>query len=205
MRAPQMAYNLRERRLMQKVILFDDTRKQHSLRARLSDLRYDVVAEVGEPHRLHAEVMRLHPDVIIVTTEVPDEETFVTLGAIAGSSPRPVVMFAKDGTREMIRKAVDCGVGAYVVDGWSPERLTPIIEAAIARFEAYEALRKELASTRAKLIERKLIEKAKGIVMQQRRLTEDQAYAALRKMAMDQNLALAEVARRVIAVAQLLA
>ena len=71
--------------------------------------------------------------------------------------------------------------------------------------EAYEALRKELASTRAKLNERKLIEKAKGIVMQQRNVTEDQAYVALRKMAMDQNLALAEVARRVIAVAQLLA
>jgi response regulator NasT len=83
--------------------------------------------------------------------------------------------------------------------------MTAIIDAATARFELYQATRKELASTRAKLAERKLVEKAKGIVMEQRKLSEDQAYNTLRKMAMDQNLALAEVARRVIAVAQLLA
>jgi response regulator NasT len=97
------------------------------------------------------------------------------------------------------------GVAAYVVDGWAAERVTPIIEAACARFEAYEAVKKQLAATQNKLSERKVIEKAKGIVMQQRALTEDQAYAALRKLAMDQNLALAEVARRVLAVAHLLA
>ena len=92
-----------------------------------------------------------------------------------------------------------------MVDGWSPERVTAIIEAAIARFEAYSAVKKELAQTRAKLSERKIVEKAKGIVMQQRGLTEEQAYSSLRKMAMDQSLPLAEVARRVIAVSQLLA
>jgi response regulator NasT len=114
-------------------------------------------------------------------------------------------MFATDPSTTLIRRAVECGVSAYVVDGWAPERLTPIIEAAAARFEAYSAVKQELDHTRNKLSERKVIEKAKGIVMQQRGLTEDQAYSSLRKMAMDQNLPLAEIARRVITVSQLLA
>jgi len=190
---------------MQTVILLEDAPHQRSLRDALAELGYEVLAQLCEPRKLHAEVERLHPDLIVVTADTPSEETLVTLGAVSGSCPRPVVVFAKAGTRELIRRAVDCGVAAYVVDGWAPERLTPIIEAAVARFEAYETVRKELASTRAKLSERKLIEKAKGIVMQQRKLSEEQAYTALRKMAMDQNLPLSEVARRVIAVAQLLA
>ena len=190
---------------MQTVLLLEHTRLHPRLRTALCELGYDVVSELCEIHRLHAEVTRLAPEVIIVTTDAPSEEMLVSLGSIAGDCPRTVIIIAQDGTRELIRRAVDSGVSAYVVDPSAVERLTPIIEAAIARFEAFEAMRKELAGTRAKLAERKLVEKAKGIVMQQRKLSEDQAYGALRKMAMDQNLALAEVARRVIAVAQLLA
>jgi response regulator NasT len=190
---------------MQRVLLLQEEVQEPLLHDQVRELGYDIVAVVREVSRLAGEVARANPDVIIVTTQAPGEETFSSLGAIATACPRPIVMFARDGNRELIRKAVENGVCAYVVDGWAPGRLTPIIEAAIARFEAHEALRNELASTRAKLNERKLIEKAKGIVMQQRKVSEDQAYVALRKMAMDQNLALAEVARRVIAVAQLLA
>jgi response regulator NasT len=190
---------------MQRIILLAQSSQGHLLAAQLSALRYDVLAQLNDPETLRSQVERLKPNLIIVTTEAPTEAMFASLGAIAAASPLPVVMFARKGTRESIRRAVENGVAAYVVDGWAPDRLTAIIEAAMARFEAYDALRKELASTRAKLSERKVIEKAKGIVMQQRKLSEDQAYSALRKMAMDQNLALAEVARRVIAVAQLLA
>jgi response regulator NasT len=154
---------------------------------------------------LHPEVVRLAPDLIIACTQSPSAALIESLHAVSAECPRPVILFANDPRRETIRKAVDAGVAAYVVDGWAPERITPIIEAACARFEAHEAVKQELAATRNKLSERKLIEKAKGIVMQQRGLTEDQAYSALRKMAMDQNLALAEVARRVISIATLLA
>jgi two-component system, response regulator / RNA-binding antiterminator len=189
---------------MEAVLLLEESRLHPRLRAALCELGYDVVSQFHEIHRLHADVTRLSPDVIMVTTDAPSEELLVSLGSIAGSCPRTVIIIAKDGTRDLIRRAVDSGVSAYVVDPSAADRLTPIIEAAIARFEAFEAMRKELAGTRATLAERKLVEKAKGIVMQQRKLSEDQAYGALRKMAMDQNLALAEVARRVIAVAQLL-
>jgi response regulator NasT len=190
---------------MAKVLLLNEAADDGLLQDKLCELGYDVIASVQEKQGFVNEVRRLAPDIIIVITETPDEAMFVSLSAVASSCPRPVLIFAKSGTRELIRRAVDSGVSGYVVDGWAPDRITPIIEAATARFEAYEALRKELASAQTKLTERKLIEKAKGIVMQQRRLTEDQAYTALRKMAMDQNLALSEVARRVIAVAQLLA
>lgn len=190
---------------MAKVLLLNEAAEEGLLHQTLCGLGYDVVASVREKQEFLKAVERLQPDIIIVITEAPDEAMFVSLSAVASSCPRPVLIFAKSGTRELIRRAVDSGVSSYVVDGWASDRITPIIEAATARFEAYEALRKELASAQTKLTERKLVEKAKGIVMQQRRLPEDQAYAALRKMAMDQNLPLAEVARRVIAVAQLLA
>lgn len=190
---------------MRSVILLHDPPHTATLHASLCNTGYTVLAELDAPQALHHEVQRLAPQVIIVVTESPGEMLFASLRQVAGSCPRPIVMFAKDAARDVIRKAVDCGVGAYVVDGWAPERLTPIIEAASARFEAFESMKHELAKTRAKLSERKLIERAKGIVMAQRRLSEDEAYGALRKMAMNQNLALAEVARRVIAVAQLLA
>ncbi len=189
---------------MQTVVLLQDAPHAAAIRAALCELGYHVLAELDRPATLHHEVERLAPDLIIVATETPGAETLASLASIASSCPRPVVMFAREGGRELIRKAVECGVAAYVIDGWARERLVPIIEAAVARFDAHQAIKRDLASTRAKLSERKVIEKAKGIVMEQRRLSENEAYGALRKMAMDQNLALAELARRVVAVAHLL-
>ena len=190
---------------MQTILLFHDAPDTPGLHATLSALGYSVLAEIADAEALHTHVAGLSPDLILAAVDTPSEKLLRSLEALSATRPLPVVMFARDTARETIRKAVGCGVHAYVVDGWAPERIASIIEAAAARFDAYQAVHKELASTRAKLAERKLIEKAKGIVMEQRRLSEEQAYTALRKMAMDQNLALAEVARRVIAVAQLLA
>ena len=190
---------------MQKVLLLEEVSGDVSLCNTLTSLGYNVVAQPRLASALRTEVARVAPDVIIVKTVVPSNETLESLAQVSASSPRAIVVLATEGDRDVIRKAVDCGVAAYVVDGWAAERLTAIIDAATARFDMYEATRKELASTRARLAERKVIEKAKGIVMEQRKLSEEQAFGALRKMAMDQNLALAEVARRVISVAELLA
>ena len=175
------------------------------LRSALSATPYHVAAEVTEAAVLGSEVARVAPDVIIACTETPSAALLAALRSLADTAPKPVVMFATDPRREVIRKTVDAGIAAYVVDGWAPERVGAIIEAATARFDAYESLKRELRTTKNKLEERKVIEKAKGLVMQQRGVSEDQAYSSLRKMAMDQNLTLAEVARRVIAVAHLLA
>ena len=202
-----MACNLREVRLiMQSVLLISEhARHSASLKGALESLRYRILDDIEDASTLQSHVARLTPDVVIVCTDSPREKMLQGLRALAEASPRPVIVFASDPKREVIRRSVEAGVAAYVVDGWTLERIPPIIDAACARFEAYESVRKELAATKTKLSERKLIEKAKGIVMQQRGLSEDEAYVTLRKMAMNQNLALAEVARRVITVAQLLA
>jgi response regulator NasT len=187
------------------LLVRDEAPHASTLRETLESLRYRVVAELAVPSALHAETVRVAPDLIIACSRAPTAELLRSLHAVAQSCPRPVIVFATDPRRETIRDAVDAGVAAYVVEGWAPERVTPIIDAACARFEAHQAVKQELAATRSKLSDRKIIEKAKGIVMQQRGLPEDDAYAALRTMAMQQNLAIAEVARRVISVASLLA
>ena len=176
-----------------------------ALVAALEALSYRIVARLTDTASLHPEVVRLAPDVVIACIDSPTEPLLQVLQSMSDACPRPVVIFASDASRDAIRCAVDAGASAYVVEGWARERVAAIIDAACARFDAYQSVRTELAAMRDKLSERKLIEKAKGMVMQQRGLTEDQAYRALRKMAMDHSIALAEAARRVIAVAQLLA
>jgi len=99
---------------------------------------------------------------------------------------------------------VRAGVNAYVVDGLSPERIAPIVETAVARFEAFQAVKDELAETRSKLSERKLVERAKGILKKEKGLSEDAAYRMLRKLAMDKNLSLGALAEQVLTVAKLL-
>jgi two-component system, response regulator / RNA-binding antiterminator len=190
---------------MRSILLVTNAANAAELAGTFHRLGHEIVGHVSDVSSLDDTVARLAPDVIVVSADAPDGALFESVERLTRAQPKPIVMFAKDARAETIRKSVACGVSAYVVDGWSPERLTAIVEAATARFEAYSAVQQELARTRAKLSERKVVEKAKGIVMQQRGLSEEQAYSSLRKMAMDESVPLAEVARRVIAVSQLLA
>jgi len=190
---------------MLRIMLVDET-PEHSfyLRFVLERLNYEVVAEISDSRKLHDEVLRLSPDAIIVDTDSPSRDTLENICLITENCPRPIVMFAHDAARESIRDAVRAGVTAYVVDGLSPERITPIIETALARFEVFQTVKHELEKTRGKLSDRKLIERAKGILMKEKRLSEEQAYGRLRKLAMDKNQSLAAVAEQVITVAKLL-
>ena len=189
---------------MRSILVLRDSPETALLTATLNRLGHPVVGEVAEACALTQSVEQLKPDVIVVATATPGDALFESLNAIAQSRPTTVVMFAKDPRTSSIRRSVECGVSAYVVDGWAPERVTAIIEAAAARFEAYTAVKRELAQTRNKLSERKVIEKAKGILMKSRNLSEDEAYRALRKQAMESNARLAEVSRQLIAVAGLI-
>ena len=190
---------------MLRVMLVDDTpERSFYLRLMLERLGYEVVAEISNPRLLQDEVLRLAPDAIIVDTDSPSRDTLENICMITESCPRPIVMFAHDPASESIREAVRAGVNAYVVDGLSPERIAPIIETAMARFEAFQAVKDELAQTRTKLSERKLIERAKGILMKEKNLSEDAAYSMLRKLAMDKNLSLGALAEQVVTVAKLL-
>ena len=190
---------------MLRVMLVDDMpERSFYLRLTLERLGYEVVAEISNPGLLHDEVLRLAPDAIIVDTDSPSRDTLENICMITENCPRPIVMFAHDPDRQSIREAVRAGVNAYVVDGLSPERIAPIIETAVARFEAFQAVKDELAQTRTKLSERKLIERAKGILMKEKNLSEDAAYSMLRKLAMDKNLSLGALAEQVVTVAKLL-
>jgi len=190
---------------MLRVMLFDDTpERAFYLRLVLERLGYEVVAEISDPRKLHDEVLRLSPDAIIVDTESPSRDTLENLCTVTESCPRPIVMFASDPARESIRSAVSAGVSAYVVDGLAPERVTPIIETAVARFEAFQKVKEELDATRTKLSERKSIERAKGILMKEKKIAEDEAYRMMRKLAMDRNISLAALSEQIITVSKLL-
>jgi two-component system, response regulator / RNA-binding antiterminator len=188
-----------------KVMVVDDAPERAAIVQRaLRRAGYDVMAHVASTPELHQRVMALKPDVVIIATDSPDRDTLENLSVISRDAPRPVVMFTQDGDGEKIRAAMSAGVSAYVVDGLAAERVKPVIDVAVARFEQFQALRDELVASEEKLADRKLIDRAKGILMRSRGLSEPDAYAALRTQAMQSNTRLADVARQVIALAGLL-
>lgn len=190
---------------MLRILLVDDTGKDVGLvRDALAELGYDVVADVRSAVDLYERVSVTHPDVIIVDTESPTRDALEQLCLVHENKPRPVVMFAADGDRDAIRAAIDAGVTAYVVEGLAAHRVQPILEVAQARFSADRALREELAQAKTKLGERKVIERAKGLLMRTRALDEEGAYRALRRLAMDRQTTLVAVAKQVIDAAELL-
>ena len=149
-------------------------------------------------------IKEIQPDIILIQTEAPSRDTLEHLAVAHEALPRPVVMFAKKSDARMIRKALRAGVSAYIVDGLSPQRLEPIMEVAIARFQEYQDLRQELDVATKKLADRVAIDRAKGILMKARGLDEDGAYKALRKLAMDRGKPLGAVAGDVVEMAKLL-
>ena len=188
-----------------RVLLIDDTRaRARVLREALQDAGYEVVQAAAAPLALLKAVERAQPDVIIIDVDSPSRDVLEHIVVMTQNAPRPIVMFASDGAEEKIREAVRAGVSAYVVDGIEAARVKPIIDVACARFEEFQRLRGELAQARENLSERKLVERAKGLLMQSRGLSEDDAYHALRKLAMSKKLRLGDVAQQVIDTAELL-
>jgi response regulator NasT len=188
-----------------RVLLVDDDRERAAtLSETLREAGHEVIGSFSEAFGLLARVRQMKPDVIIIDHDSPDRDTLEHVCMVTRDDPRPIVMFTQDREGTMIREALKAGVSAYVVDGLAPERLRPILEVAVARFEQHLALRQELDEARASLAERKVIERAKGILMKQRACSEDEAYRLLRKAAMDANKRLADVAEQLIAMSKLL-
>jgi two-component system, response regulator / RNA-binding antiterminator len=188
-----------------RVLLVDENAERAGLlKSALHESGYTVSLHVGAMAQLLAQVRAVEPDVIIIDRDSPDRDTLEHVCMVTRDQPRPIVMFADDGDRMAIRAAVDAGVSAYVVGGLKAERIRPIVDVAIARFEQFQAMRQELDQTRTNLAERKQIERAKGIVMKSRGVSEEEAYGLLRKLAMERNQRIAQVAENVIAMAELL-
>jgi two-component system, response regulator / RNA-binding antiterminator len=186
------------------MVIDEKPERSAAVEVALSRAGYRVAARVGAHEDLSARVRAVQPDVIIVDLESPGRDTLEHMRSIGRDCPRPIVMFTQDGDSETIRAAVQAGVSAYVVDGLRQERIRPVLEVATARFYAFQALRHERDQAQASLAARKRIERAKGIVMRQRGCSEEEAHRALRKLAMDRNKRLGEVAEELIASAQLL-
>lgn len=160
---------------------------------------------ISSPSGLARQIQMRDPDVVLIDIADPSRDALEELTLASGPKDRPVAIFADRSADGLSAAAVEAGVSAYVVDGLQPARLKPVLDAAIARFQLFQRMRTELAETKRALEERKVIDRAKGMVMKARGVGEDEAYALLRKAAMDQNKRVAEVAQALVTAAGLLA
>jgi response regulator NasT len=146
----------------------------------------------------------IDPDVIIIGIENPSRDVLEQMFQVSKLVSRPVAMFVDQSDEGMIQAAVEAGVSAYVVDGLRKERVKAIVDMAVSRFNAFERLQRELTEARSQLASRKIIERAKGILMRNRELSEEEAYALLRQTAMNEKRKLADIAQSVVTSASLL-
>ncbi len=176
-----------------------------SLRIALLQAGYDIVAVIPGDIYLIERLQQLQPDLIIIDAESDARDVLEDLVIVSRHAPRPIVLFTDQEDDGQMQAALKAGVSAYVVAGMQKERIRPVLEVALARFQYEQQMREELAQTRLKLSERKLIEKAKGVLMEKFKLSEDEAYRRLRRQAMDKNIKMIELAQRILEAAELLA
>ena len=174
------------------------------LRIGLLEAGYNLVATLPADPFLTERLAQLQADLVIVDAESDARDALEHVVMATRDERRPIVMFTSDEDTSHVHEAVAAGVTAYIVDGLAPERIRPILTVAIARFRHQEALLAELDSARGELQERKLIDRAKGLLMQRQGLTEAEAYAKLRKAAMNKGVKLADIAQQMIDMAELL-
>ena len=156
-----------------------------------------------ETDDLLGKLAAVDPDVVVIDLENPSRDLLEQLFDVSRLVARPVAMFVDHSDQSAMQAAVDAGISAYVVDGLKPERVKPIIDVAILRFNAFSRLQKELTAAKTELAERKVIDRAKGLLMKAKGLSEEQAYALLRRTAMNEKRKLADIARSVVTAAEL--
>jgi two-component system, response regulator / RNA-binding antiterminator len=176
-----------------------------SLRIGLLQNGYNIVAVLPADVFLPDRLAQISPDMIIVDAESEARDTLEHVVMATRDARRPIVLFTNDDDTTHVRDAIAAGVTAYVVAGLAADRVKPVLDVALARFQHEEELRRELTDARSQLSDRKTIDRAKGILMSRQSLSEEDAYARLRKTAMDKGLKLADVAQRILDVADLLA
>jgi response regulator NasT len=185
--------------------------RSRSLRIGLLESGFNLVASLPADVFLTERLTQLQPDLIILDAESEARDALEHVVIATRDARRPIVLFTSDNDTSHVKAAVASGVSAYIVAGLSPERIRPILDVAIARFQHEEALRQELADTRTELLVlnaelkgRRVVDRAKTLLMERQHLSEEEAYSRLRKTAMNKNLKLAEVAQRMLDVVDLL-
>jgi two-component system, response regulator / RNA-binding antiterminator len=181
-----------------------EAERSRQLRIGLLENGYNLIAVLPADSFLEQRLAQLQPDMVIVDAESDARDALEHVVVATRNARRPIVMFTNDNDTTHVKDAVAAGVSAYIVAGLAPERIRPILDVAMARFEHEQGLRRELADAKGELQERKVIDRAKGLLMQRQGLTEQAAYDKLRKTAMDKGLKLSDVAQRMLDVADLL-
>jgi len=190
---------------MLRILIIDESRaRAGELCAGLAMAGHQVAAVLASALDLTAQIEEIRPDVILIETDSPSRDTLENLAVMNRAMPRPVILLTQEGDAAVMRAAFKAGVSAYIVDNLDLARLKPIVDVAVARFEEHQNLKRELATATKKLSERKIVEKAKGILMKTRGLDEEQAYAALRKLAMERAQPIGKIAGDLVEMAKLL-
>jgi len=184
------------------LVIDEDQARADALVQSLTAAGYETVGVIDLKDDLLAKVRDLAPDLIIVDMESPSRDTLEDMRRITADRPRPIVMFVDQSDESTTEEAMRVGISAYVIDGLNPARVKPILDVAVARFTAFQKLRNELDQAKMDLAERKIIERAKALLIKSRGIPEDQAHRLLQKLAMDQNQRLVDVARSILALAQ---
>jgi response regulator NasT len=188
------------------ILIIDENRLRASvIEAGLRDAGYSNLTIVHDVAGLARRISDIAPDVIVISLENPNRDMLESMFQLSRAVQRPIAMFVDRSDQAAIEAAVEAGVSAYVVDGLKRERVKPILDMAISRFNAFSRMTRELQEARSELENRKLIDRAKGILMSTRGLSEADAYALLRKTAMNQNRKISEIAESLITASGLLA
>jgi len=188
-----------------KIVIVDESPVRAAILADgLREAGFTQVARIEETANLLANIYAVDPDVILIDLENPSRDVLEQMFQVSRAVRRPIAMFVDQSDSASIQASVDAGVSAYIVDGLKKERIKPILDLCISRFHAFARLQAELEKTRTALEERKVIERAKGILMRLRQISEEDAYALLRRTAMNENRKIAEIAQSVVTAADLL-
>ncbi len=188
------------------ILIIDENRLRAAvIEDGLRDAGYSKLTVIHDVVGIARRIADISPDVIVIDLENPNRDVLESMFQLSRAVKRPIAMFVDRSDQAAIEAAVDAGVSAYVVDGLKRERVKPILDMAISRFNAFARMQRELEETRSQLESRKLVDRAKGILMKTRGLSEADAYALLRKTAMNQNRKISEIAESLITAAGLLA
>lgn len=187
------------------VLLIDDNpARAEIVEAGLRHAGYRLVGRLEGTSDLPRRVGELEPDVIVVSIDSPSRDTIEDMRRSTEQQPRPIALFVDRSDPATIAAAMEAGVSAYVVKGLAEDRVRSVVDVAVGHFNRYHAMREELERARLTLLERKTIDRAKGLLMEQKGLAEDAAYKVLRKLAMDQNKRIGEVAQDLVTYARVL-
>lgn len=182
-----------------------EAERSRMLRIALLESGFNIVATLPADVFLPERIAQIQPDMIVVDAESQGRDILEHVVMATRDERRPIVLFSDDEDTSHVRAAIASGVSAYVVAGLPSEKIKPVIDVAMARFQHEEGLRRELANVRGQLEDRKVVERAKGVLMTKHGLSEQEAYSKLRKAAMDKGLKLSEVAQRLLDVTDMLA